>query len=68
MNNFNNMFKIIVYLLLGIIKSDFICTNGKNPNVLTTKEYLIEFSKGPCAPLIIIPPLTGSKLVVKIDC
>lgn len=29
---------------------------------MNNKEYLIEFAKGPCAPLLIVPPLTGSKL------
>lgn len=35
---------------------------------MSEKEYLIEFSKGPCSPIIIIPGLTGTKLIVEINC
>ena len=32
------------------------------------KEYLEAFAKGGCSPIILIPGITGSKLVAKIDC
>lgn len=63
------MISLFIYLFFSSLTiNDFVCTNGLDPRIMTTKEYLIEFSKGPCSPFIIIPPLTGSKLVVKIDC
>jgi hypothetical protein len=47
----------------------FECLNGKNPADLTKKEILAEFSKGKCAPLILVPGLLSTKLVVQItDC
>ena len=35
---------------------------------MTNKEYLIEFSKGNCSPVIILPALTATKLMVEINC
>ena len=49
-------------------ESKYECTNGKNPSKLGRKEYLDEFAKGPCTPLIIEGGLAGTKLKVKIDC
>lgn len=31
---------------------------------MTDKEYLIEFSKGNCSPIMVVPPLTGVRLYV----
>ena len=45
-----------------------ICTNGKPATKLTQKDYMTEFAKGPCAPVILIPGLLGSVLQIKIDC
>ena len=45
---------------------DFSCLNGKDPKSLTKKEILIEFAKGNCAPIILIPGLSGTKLYVEI--
>ena len=61
----NYLLKIIL-ITLSIINSLFAnyCLNGKDPNTLTNKEYLIEFSKGNCSPVIIIPPLTGVRLYI----
>jgi hypothetical protein len=44
------------------------CLNGKNPSQLTLKDNLIEFAKGKCSPVILVPDFMGTKLVVKITC
>ena len=49
-------------------KATYTCTNGKNPKHLSNLEYLTEFGKGPCAPVILIPGISGSVLVAEIDC
>ena len=43
-----------------------VCTNNKETN--SYKEYITEFQKGPCSPMIFLPGLTGSSLHVEIDC
>lgn len=61
--------KLFVFSLLSqLIKTDFECLNGKNPKNLSHKQILIEFSKGPCTPAILIHGILSSKLVVEIDC
>ena len=59
---------LIIFYILFLTKSDNECINGKDPSLLSEKEYLIEFSKGGCSPFIIVPSMTGSKLVVQINC
>ena len=44
------------------------CINGKDTKTLNDKEYLKEFSKGPCNPTMVLPGLLSTKLSVKIDC
>ena len=46
----------------------FVCLNGKDPASLSLKQNLLEFSKGPCSPLIITPGLLSSVITVEIDC
>ena len=46
----------------------FECLNGKDPATLGKKEQLLEFIKGPCLPVVVVPGLLASKLSVKIDC
>ena len=54
---------------LNITRMDkFVCSNGTDPSKISKKEYLIEFGKGPCNPLMIVPGLYSSVLVVEIDC
>lgn len=55
-------------MLLAVSKSDNECLNGKDPANLTNKEALLEFSKGPCSPFILLHGIVSSKLVVEIDC
>lgn len=63
------MIKILIPLfLLKFSLTLYECTNNKDPSSLTNKQYLKAFSKGPCSPFLIIPCLSGSKLVLKIDC
>jgi len=47
---------------------DFICTNGTDPLSLSKHDYLTAFAQGPCAPVAVIPGITGSKLIARIDC
>lgn len=46
------------------------CLDGVNPNKYKDnyKKYLQEFAKGPCNPVVIIPGITGTKLVGCVDC
>ncbi len=45
-----------------------VCTNGKAVSKLGYKEYMAEFAKGPCAPVVLLPGIMGSVLQVKINC
>lgn len=44
------------------------CINEKDITNMTDKEYLKEFSKGPCNPSLVLPGLLSTKLSVIIDC
>lgn len=44
------------------------CLNGKSRSSLSYKQYLQEFTKGPCSPILIVPGIGGSKLIVSINC
>ncbi len=45
------------------------CINGKDPAKLSQKEQLLEFIKGPCAPMVIVPGILGTSLRLQItDC
>ena len=46
----------------------YICTGGVDPSSLSEKEFAKAFAEGPCAPTILVPGLTGSRLRVVIDC
>jgi len=46
----------------------FVCTGGVDPSTISKKLYLEKFAAGPCAPLVALPGLTGSKLIARIDC
>lgn len=46
----------------------FSCTGGEDPYYMSKKDYLVAFAKGPCAPVVMVPGILGSKLVAKIDC
>lgn len=50
------------------VKSNYECLNGKNPDNMSRKDMLKEFAKGPCSPLIILPALLSTRLIVEIDC
>ena len=45
-----------------------LCTNGKYFSIKDNKAYLREFAKGPCSPLMILPGLVTSKMVIEVDC
>lgn len=51
-----------------IPETKYECLNGKNPKKLTPKEILLEFSKSKCSPLIVIPALFSTRIVLEIDC
>ena len=67
-----NLILLLLILNFNIIltqeEGTFECTNGKDPSSLTNKEYLIEFSKGKCSPFVLVPPMTGTKLRLFINC
>ena len=44
----------------------FECTDGKDPSKMTKKEYLLQFSKGICSPVIIAPSLFDTKMIFEI--
>ena len=44
------------------------CTGQSDFEENEHKEYLEAFAKGGCSPVVLIPGITGSKLVAKIDC
>lgn len=49
-------------------QKNFECTNGLDPRKIGLKQTLIEFSKSTCSPLILIPGIESTKLVIEIDC
>ena len=44
------------------------CTGGKNPQTMDHAEYLREFIKGPCTPVIVAAGVSATKLIVEINC
>lgn len=42
--------------------------NFNDQKIKTRKDYLKAFAKGPCSPIIIVPGVMASKLVVEIQC
>lgn len=44
------------------------CTNGIDTSKLNSKISLLEFAKGPCSPVILVPGVTASRLTIEIDC
>jgi len=52
--------------LLGAKK--YVCTGGKSPSSMSKKDYVKAFNAGPCAPIALLAGITGTKLMVRIDC
>lgn len=52
----------------GLKSSKYSCLGGYDPSSLPIKDTLGRFAQGPCAPVILIPGITGTRLVVNIDC
>ena len=48
--------------------SKYVCTNGKKPSSLSRKDYVKQFNKGPCAPTVLLAGISGTKLMVTVDC
>ena len=44
------------------------CLNLKNPEEMLKKDILKEFAKGPCSPLMLVPGVMATKLILEIDC
>lgn len=42
------------------------CLNGKDPSKLSKKEILKEFARGKCSPMVVVPGLLSTKLIVRI--
>lgn len=45
-----------------------LCYDYQDPSGWDMKTKLTNFAKGPCAPVLIVPGISGSKLNVEIDC
>ena len=52
--------------LLGA--TQYVCTGGKSPSSMSRKDYVKAFNSGPCAPIALLAGITGTKLMVRIDC
>ena len=61
-----NILVLFIIIIITTFKQESTnyCINGINLKYLNNKDYLIEFSKGNCSPVIIIPPLTGTRLYI----
>lgn len=44
------------------------CLNGIEPNSKDLKSSLLNFAKGKCSPIILVPGLTASRLTIEIKC
>ena len=54
---------------LGDLKlEENVCLGGQEPSSLSPKQYIEEFAKGPCSPVVVIPGAFSSKLRVQINC
>lgn len=49
-------------------RTQYECIGGRRPSSLSKKNYLKYFSEGPCNPTVFLPGITGSKLMIQIDC
>ena len=52
--------------LLGA--TQYVCTGGKSPSSMSKRDYVKAFNAGPCAPIALLAGITGTKLMVRIDC
>lgn len=48
--------------------SKYACTGGRSPSSLSRKEYIKAFNNGPCAPTAWLAGISGTKLIVTVDC
>ena len=46
----------------------YYCLSGQDPSKLSPKEQLAKFIEGPCSPMILVPGMMGTSLIVNIDC
>lgn len=44
------------------------CINYKSPENLTPDQQFEEFIQGPCSPIIIVPGMMGTSLMIEIEC
>jgi hypothetical protein len=44
------------------------CVNGKDVDKLNAKDYLREFAKGPCNPVINVPAMTSGRIMLDMVC
>ena len=57
---------LLIFDVISFSLSPTECTNNKQVN--SYSEYISEFKKGPCSPLIFVPGLMGTNLRVVADC
>ena len=55
-------------ILENSIKEEFHCTGGRDPKEMTNSEYMDAFNANSCSPVLLLPGLAGTKLIVQIDC
>lgn len=53
---------------LPIEYKNYCLNNYPGIEKMSTKRKLLEFAKGPCSPLIILPGIMASKLRIEINC
>ena len=66
----------VATLLLGILGCCYsvgdswknICTNGRDAVLLNNRDYISEFTSGPCAPVMLGSGIGGSVLQIRIEC
>lgn len=72
MKNLSFLLIILVASLANTASSvdsvQWVCIGGKDPSKLSKKDYLTEFGKGPCSPVILLPGIGGSNMNIMIDC
>lgn len=49
-------------------KYQYECVGGSKNLSNNYKDYLKKFAQGPCSPVLLLPGVMGTRLVVEIDC
>ena len=60
-------FLLLFLFLQTRVTQKFQCTNGKDPQKIGKKQTLLEFSKSPCNPVLLIPGIQSTKISIIIE-